>query len=54
MPEDYLAGYEDALTILDHWDYRSLPDGGDVIWAISKAIQAINDCIEMGLNGKGG
>ena len=46
-------GYTEAESILDDWDYRSLPDGERVIWAIGKAKQAIRDCLEMGLNGIG-
>ena len=46
-------GYAEAESILDGWDYRSLPDGQQVIWAIDKAKQAIRDCLEMGLNGIG-
>ena len=50
-PEEF--GYAEAEAILDNWDYHSLPDGEDVIAAISKGMQAIRDCIEMGLNGIG-
>ena len=46
-------GYAEAETILDQWDYHSLPDGDKVIWAIGKSMQAIRDCLEMGLNGIG-
>lgn len=46
-------GFAEAESILDEWDYHSLPDGDRVIWAIDKAKQAIRDCLEMGLNGIG-
>jgi len=46
-------GYAEAEEILDDWDYQSLPDGQQVIDAISKAKQAIRDCLEMGLDGIG-
>ena len=47
------GGYAEAESILDEWDYFSLPDGEKIISAISKAKQAIRDCLEMGLNGIG-
>ena len=52
MPEEEF-GYSEAESILDEWDYRSLPDGDKVIAAIDKAMQALRDCQEMGLNGYG-
>ena len=45
--------YAKAEAILDDWDYFDLPDGQQIIDAISKAKQAIRDCLEMGLNGIG-
>jgi len=46
-------GYADAEHILSDWDYRSLPDGEEVINAINKGLQALRDCQEMGLTGEG-
>ena len=46
-------GYAKAEAILDDWNYFDLPDGQEIIEAISKAKQAIRDCLEMGLNGEG-
>lgn len=51
--EEEESGYAEAEKLLSDWDYRSLPDGGEVIWAIGKGLQAIRDCMEMGLDGKG-
>ena len=48
-----VINYAMAESILDDWDYRSLPDGEKVILAIDKAKQALRDCLEMGLNGEG-
>jgi len=48
-----VINYAMAESILDNWDYRSLPDGEEIIKAIDKAKQAIRDCLEMGLNGEG-
>ena len=48
-----VINYAMAESILDDWDYRSLPDGEEIIQAIDKAKQAIRDCLEMGLNGIG-
>ena len=45
--------YAMAESILEDWDYQSLPDGQDKIEAINKGLQAIRDCIELGLNGYG-
>lgn len=47
-------GYAEALGVLDRWNYRSLPDGEEVINAISKAKRALHDCLELGLNGMSG
>jgi len=44
-------GYAEAEAILDDWDYHSLPDGELIIWAISKGLQAIRNCHELGLDG---
>ncbi len=38
--------YDDALNILDDWEYRELPDGERIILAIDQAKQALRDCIE--------
>jgi len=46
-------GYAEAESILDDWDYQSLPDGNKVIIAITKAKQALRDCIFFGLDGVG-
>ncbi len=51
--EEEEDGYAEAEGILSTWSYNDLPDGEAVIWAISKARQAIGDCMEMGLNGIG-
>jgi hypothetical protein len=51
--EDEPKGYADAEAILDGWNYHSLPDGNEVIWAIEKAMQALRACQEMGLDGVG-
>jgi len=40
--------YDEALNILDNWEYRELPDGERIILAIDKAKQALRDCIERG------
>jgi len=48
-----MFGYAEAESILDGWDFHSLPDGEKVIRAIEKGLQAIRDCLEMGLNGYG-
>ena len=45
--------YAKAEAILDDWNYFDLPDGQEIIEAISKAKQALRDCLEMGLNGEG-
>lgn len=44
--------YEQALRVLDEWEYHALPDGAAVIEAIEKGQQAIRDCLELGLDGK--
>ncbi len=44
-------GYEKAVKILEDMSYLNFT--ADEIWAVEKAKQAIRDCIEMGLNGKG-
>jgi len=44
--------YEQALKVLDEWEYHALPDGATVIEAIEKGQQAIRDCLELGLDGK--
>ena len=51
-PEGF--GYADAEAVLSNWNYRSLPDGEEAIAAIDKGLQAIRDCLEMGLDGIGG
>ena len=51
-PEEF--GYAAAEAALSNWDYRSLPDGEKVITASDKGLQAIRDCLEMGLDGIGG
>ena len=38
--------YDEALNILDNWEYRELPDGERIILAIDKAKQALRECIE--------
>jgi hypothetical protein len=38
--------YDDALNILDNWEYRELPDGERIILAIDKAKQSLRECIE--------
>jgi len=45
--------YETALEVLNKWDFFSLPDGDKVINAITKSRQALRDCIDIGLDGKG-
>jgi len=54
MPTVEGFGYAEAEAVLSNWDYRSLPDGEEVIAAIDKGLQAIRDCLEMGLDGIGG
>ena len=51
--EETRFGYAEAESILDGWDYDDLPDGDEVISAIMKALQALRDCQELGLNGYG-
>ena len=51
--DDDCGCYMVAEKILDNWDYFQLSDGGHIVSAISKAKQAIRDCIEMGLSGEG-
>jgi len=43
--------YEQALRVLDEWEYHTLPDGAAVIEAIEKGQQAIRDCLELSLDG---
>ena len=38
--------YDEALNILDNWEYRELPDGERIILAIDKAKQSLRECIE--------
>lgn len=44
--------FAEAEAIIDSWDYRSLPDGEQIIEAIDKSKQALRDCQDMGLNGE--
>lgn len=44
--------YAEAEKILSDWDYRFLYENDPVIEAIAKGLQAIRDCLQMGLNGK--
>ena len=44
--------YIEAQRILSDWDYRFLYENDPVIEAIAKGLQAIRDCLEMGLDGK--
>ena len=38
--------YDEALNILDNWEYRELPDGERITFAIDKAKQSLRECIE--------
>jgi len=38
--------YDEALNILDNWEYRELPDGERIILAIDKAKQSLRESIE--------
>jgi hypothetical protein len=37
--------YDEALNILDNWEYRELPDGEHIILAIDKAKQSLGSVL---------
>lgn len=42
--------FAEAERILSSWDYHTLPDGDEIIKAISKTIITLRSCQEMGLS----
>jgi hypothetical protein len=48
-----MAGYAEAEGLLSTWMSNEPELDADVRWAIEKARQSLNDCLEMGLDGEG-